>query len=110
MVWPLPENTVGLATLATVRPGVCTALTNAGASAVTSGPVGGVPAVWAVLVKLPASRSAWVTVWEAVQLIVSPGARLATGVFGVQLRLLTLGSVTSTLVSVTLPVLVETIV
>ena len=54
--------------------------------------------------------SACVTVCVAVQLIEAPGARLATGVAGVQLRLLTFGSVTVTLCKVTLPSLVATIV
>src|SRR5438034_26162 len=54
----------------------------------------------------PASRSACVTVWLAVQLIVPPGARLATGVAGVHVRPVAFGSVTSTLCSVTLPSLV----
>jgi hypothetical protein len=51
-----------------------------------------------------------VTVWDAVQLIVAPGARFATGIAGVQTRLLTCASVTVTLCSVTLPVFVATIV
>src|SRR6266446_1558540 len=64
----------------------------------------------ASLKKVPASRSAWVIVWLAVQLIDAPGARLATGVVGVHDRLVTWASVTSTLVSVTFPLLVATIV
>src|SRR6476660_4545336 len=50
--------------------------------------------------------SAWVTVWLAVQLIVPPGARFATGVVGVHERPLAAGSVTSTLWRVTWPSLV----
>src|SRR6266576_4395001 len=55
------------------------------------------------LKKLPASMSAWTIVWLAVQLMLAPGARLATGLLGRHTRLLTLGSVTRTLVRVTLP-------
>ena len=54
--------------------------------------------------------SACVTVWVAVQLIVPPGAKLATGTVGEHTRLLTFGSVTVTFVSVVLPSLVATIV
>src|SRR3954471_18231249 len=62
------------------------------------------------LKKVPASTSAWTIVWLAVQLIVPPTARLATGFDGRQTRLLTFGSVTRTLLNVTLPSLVATIV
>src|SRR3954465_6496048 len=60
------------------------------------------------LKKLPASTSACVTVWLAVQLIDAPGARSATGVDGVHDRSDTFGSGTSTLCNVTLPLLLAT--
>ena len=47
--------------------------------------------------------SSWVIVWEAVQVIDSPGARLVTGVAGVHSRSGPFGSVTTTPWSVTLP-------
>src|SRR3954467_12415707 len=62
------------------------------------------------LKKLPASTSACVTVWLAVQLIEAPGARFATGFDGEQLRFETCESVTVTLCKVTFPSLVATIV
>src|SRR3954452_8775639 len=62
------------------------------------------------LKKLPASTSACVTVWLAVQLIEAPGARFATGVDGVHTRFGAFGSVTSTSCNVTLPLLLATIV
>ena len=42
-------------------------------------PPGGVPVTVAVLITDPASRSAWVTVWTAVQVVDAPTARVLTG-------------------------------
>ena len=58
---------------------------------------------------VPASMSAWVIVWVAVQVIVAPGAS-DEPLAGVQDRSLTPGSVTVTAASVVLPSLVATIV
>src|SRR5262245_62364971 len=52
-----------------------------------------------------ASTSACVITWLAVQVIVPPGARSATGLLGWQLLNVASASVTSTLCSVTLPAL-----
>ena len=41
-------------------------------------PPAGVPVAVAVLVTEPSSRSAWVTVWAAVQVATAPGARVVT--------------------------------
>ena len=59
----------------------------------------------AVLAMVPASTSAWVTVYVAVQLMVALGARVA-GAAGVQLMAErpVIGSVTVTLCRVTVPV------
>src|SRR3982750_2960765 len=62
------------------------------------------------LKKLPASTSACVTAWLAVQLIEAPGAKLATGVDGVHTRFGAFGSLTSTLCNVTFPLLLATTV
>jgi hypothetical protein len=66
---------------------------------VTAAPVGGVPVAVAVLVTVPASTSSCVSVYVLVQVVVAPGASVATG----QLTGPTFGSETPTLVSVTLP-------
>src|SRR4051794_34193106 len=89
--------------------GVWLVVTVAESVSVTSAPVGGVPVAVAVLAKLPASMSAWVIVCVAVQSVCSPGFKV-NGVAGTQTRLLTFGSLTVALVSVTLPLLVATIV
>jgi hypothetical protein len=53
------------------------------------------------------SMSAWVTVWEPVQLMLAPGASVATGTAGVHTRLPAInGSTTVTFSNGTLPVLV----
>jgi hypothetical protein len=67
-------------------------------------PLGGVPVTVAVFTKEPASRSACVTVCEAVQVVETPGAKVVTG----QLTAVVRGSETAMLVMVTLPVLVTT--
>ena len=68
---------------------------------VTGGPVGGVPVPVATLVTPVASRSAWVTVWVAEQVIEALGARVATGRAGLQLVMVASASVTLTAVRVT---------
>lgn len=65
-------------------------------------PAGGVPVAVAVLVKLPAVRSAWVTVWVPVQVSVAPAASEA-GQVAAESRL---ASLTVTGERGTLPVLV----
>ncbi len=70
--------------------------------AVTGAPVGGVPATSAVLTTDPASTSAWVSVYEAVQVVFSPGASVVTG----QVTVPTVASSMAIACRVTLPVLV----
>ena len=67
-------------------------------------PPGGVPWAVAVLLTTPASTSAWVMVWAvvAVQVSAAPGARVELG----HVVAPAVGSVTPTLVRVTVPVLV----
>ena len=71
----------------------------------TSVPPAGVPVAEALFVTEPASRSAWVTVWTAVQVADSVGARVVTSQTGAAS---TLSSLTETPLIVTLPVLVTT--
>ena len=70
-----------------------------------TGPPGPSPAIVAEFEIEPASTSAWVTVYVAEQSIVAFGARVA-GVVGVQVIADRpgIGSVTSTLLTVTVPV------
>ena len=79
--------------------GTLTVLEETGAIGV---PFGGVPTTDAVLSMVPASRSACVTVWVAVQVVVAPGA---SGVVGQEMPT-AFGSLTVTTVMVTLPALV----
>ena len=74
--------------------------------AVTFGPVGGVPVATPVFLSFPASTSAWVVVYVAVQVSLAATARVDAG----QLTADSPGipSVTPTEVSVTLPILVTT--
>ena len=67
-------------------------------------PVGGVPAAVAVLATPPASTSACVSVYVFVQVVDAPGASVLAGHETVP----TVGSVTPTLDSVTLPVFLTT--
>src|SRR4051794_36035515 len=97
-----------VATLSFVRlgffePGVVTS-----SHAFAAGPAPSSTQAW--LKYEPASTSACVIVWLAVQLIDAPGAREATGLVGVQTRFATCRSVTATFVSVTFPLLLATIV
>ena len=69
-------------------------------SLVTAAPVGGVPDAVAVLFTVPASTSACVSVYVFVQVVVAAGASVETG----QETVPTFGSLTPTLVNVTLPV------
>jgi hypothetical protein len=71
---------------------------------VTAAPVGGVPDAVAVLFTVPASTSAWVTVYVAVQVVEIPGSSEVTGHETVP----TFESLTPTVVSVTLPVFFTT--
>ena len=97
--------------MSTETDGVWTAgMVTGGEVPVVGGPVGGVPVEVATLVMVPASRSAWVTVWVAPQLMEAPGAKEATGVVGVQVPTVALASATVTLVKVTLPLLVAVMV
>ena len=66
----------------------------------TVGPAGGVADAVAVLSRWPASTSAWVSVYVAVQVVLAPGARSETG----QLTGPVLASLTPIPVRVTLPV------
>ena len=67
-------------------------------------PDGGVATTEAVLITLPASRSACVTVCAPVHVVDTPGANVVTG----QVTPAVFASVTLTAVTVTLPVLVTT--
>ena len=49
-------------------------------------PPAGVPVAVALLMTVPASRSSWVTVWGAVQVATSPGARVVTSQTGAASR------------------------
>src|SRR3954447_16942853 len=97
-----------VATLSIVRLGFCEPGVVTSSHAFAAPPAPSSTQAW--LKKLPPSTSACVTVWLAVQLIEAPGARLATGVDGVHTRFGAFGSLTSTFVSVTLPLLLATIV
>ena len=57
-----------------------------------------------------ASRSAWVTVWLAAQVMEAPTAKVASGMVGLQSPTVALASATLTLLRVTLPVLVAVMV
>ena len=65
-------------------------------------PLGGVPTTEATLLTVPESRSAWVTVCEAEQVVDAPGVRVEA----TQVRPVAFASVTATEVRVTLPLLV----
>ena len=79
------------------------------ADAVVAAPPGAVPDADAVLVYEPA-RSAATTVWVAGQVIVPPGASVATGSAGVHVPSTAFGSATETFVSEAVPGLVTVIV
>jgi hypothetical protein len=70
---------------------------------------GSVPLTVAVFVSTPASTSAWVTVYEPVQVTDSLAATIAIGAAGVQVKL-TAGSVTVRSVSDAAPIFVATMV
>ncbi len=69
---------------------------------VTTGPEGGVAVTEALLTTVPASTSAWVSVWLAVQVVEAPMARVVAA----QVRPVTLGSVIAIALSGVWPVLV----
>ena len=67
-------------------------------------PAGSVAVAVAVLSTVPASTSAWVTVYVGVQVVEAPGASVAVG----QAMAPVFGSSTATSVRLTAPVLVST--
>src|SRR6476620_74069 len=89
--------------LAIVRAGAWSAVAVALSVGGTRVPPAGVPVAPATLVTLPASRSSWVTVWTAVQVVLPVGARVVATHTGVAS---TWSSVTAMALIVTLPVLV----
>ena len=97
-VLPLAEP----ADFTSVRLGDAVIVESAVSVALTAAPSGGVPDAVAVLVTCPASTSACVAVYVAVQVVRSPGASCETG----QVTEVTWGSLTLTAWSVTLPVFV----
>src|SRR5580765_1186650 len=103
MAWPTLATVVAVEVFSTGRAGVWVAWAVAVSVGGTSVPPAGVPVAPAWVVTEPASRSAWVTVWTAVQVVLWPGARLVTGQLG---ALSVLSSVTVIPLIVTLPVLV----
>ena len=78
-VTTLPTPGTGVADLASAIDGVSTTVTAADAVSVTSTPPGEVPVTVAVFAIEPASRSACVTVYVAVQVVRAPGASVVTG-------------------------------
>src|SRR6185295_8685665 len=100
MTSPALLKPLSVATLSIVRLGFCEPGVVTSSHAFAAPPAPSSTQAW--LKKLPASTSAWVTVWLAEQLIDAPGSRFATGVDGVHTRSGTCGSVTSTLYRVRL--------
>ena len=105
MTSPATTFVFGVADFVVVSSGVWVAVTVALAVSVTGAPPVSRADTVAVLWMLPASTSAWVTVYVALQSIVSPGASVA-GAVGVQsiAERPVIGSVTWVLWSVTVPV------
>ena len=101
---PAADTVAGELVLSTVMVRTGGAVTVAESVAVTAAPTGGVPVTVAVLVNDPASTSACVTVYDAVQVVDAPGAKVATGHTTADRP--GSGSATATDESVTLPVLV----
>ena len=99
---PGAETTVGSAVLTNVNAGACANVWVSSSVSVTSSPIGGVPVAVAMFVNVPASMSPCVRVYVAVNVVESmaPGAIVAIG----PPVTVTNGSVTVTLVRVTLPV------
>ena len=91
--------------LSSVSAGLWLAVAVAESLASVSVPPAGVPVAEALFVTEPASRSAWLTVWPAVQVATASGASVVTSQTGVAS---TLSSLTATPLIVTLPVLVTT--
>ena len=101
---PAAVTLFGVADLSTVIDGKDVAVTVTESWAVTAAPVGGVPLAVAVFEIVPASMSAWVTVYVAEQVVVAAGAKVMTGqVTAVRPGS---GSLTAIPVRVTLPVFV----
>ena len=88
--------------MTTLIDGTDDAVTVAESVSVTAGPLGGVPDTVAVFMIEPASMSANVTVYVAVQVVVAAGFRVDCGHETADKP--GSGSVTPTLVNVTLPV------
>ena len=97
---PAAEPVGTPACLSNVSPGVRVIGVTTELVAVTAAPVGGVPLAVAVLFTVPASTSACVSVYDFVHVVVAAGASCDTG----QDTVPTFGSLTPTLVNVTLPV------
>src|SRR3954452_24701354 len=108
MTSPTLLNDVSVAFFVIARCGFCVPGVVTSAHCCAAGPAPS--STQALLKKLPASMSACVTVWLAEHVIEAPGARLATGFDGVQVRFDTCASVTVTFDNVTLPSLVATTV
>ena len=102
---PTASNDAGSAVFTRAMPGSCVPGTDSSSVPVTSGPVGGVPVAVAALSTDPASRSACVITYSAVQTSCSPGASV-TGCAQSSADRPGSGSVIDTPVSVTLPVFV----
>ena len=105
-LWPAAVTVVGNADFAIVINGNCVAVTVAESVSVTAGPTGGVPLVVAVFTIEPAFMSDSVTVYDAVHVVDSDGANVDTGHDTTDKP--GNGSVTTTDVNVTLPLLVTT--
>src|SRR4051812_25151466 len=103
MTSPALLKPVSVATLSIVRLGFCEPGVVTSPHAFAAPPAPSSTQAW--LKNLPASTSSCVTVWLAVQLIDAPGARDRKGVVEGKTRVGGVGSVTSTLCNVTLPLL-----
>lgn len=104
----MPRGSTFAPVEASPGPGVGTLTVDGGDS--TPGPADGTPTAVAVLLIEPALRSAWVTLYVAVQVICWPGARVAAPAGQTIAERVPVPvnfpSVTATLLSVTFPVLV----
>ena len=102
---PLPSTSTGVPARFTraSATGVPTGVSTVSDGEVTDVPVGELPVARAVFVTLPASSSAAVTVYDAVQVVLAPGSSVVTGQATEPVILL---SATATAVIVVVPVLV----
>jgi hypothetical protein len=101
--WPAASTDDGLAVFVVDIEGVCVTGVLVTPEPVVVGPEGGVAEAFAVFGTAPASRSAWVSVCVALHEMMLPGASEATGIDGVHAPNTAFGSVSDTLVKVTLP-------